>query len=136
MPETPSRERSLVLLLAVLATAGCRGGADMPKTYPVTGSVVRGGKPVAGGALQLTAVGDNTVTVTGEVGPDGAFTLTALKGVTKAAGAPAGEYRVTYIFPVAADQRTSPPLTLPRAYKVEPQENRLTLDLEAPKGRP
>ncbi|HZY85358.1 MAG TPA: hypothetical protein VFE78_11040 [Gemmataceae bacterium] len=130
----PHRLLLLSLGLAVIL-AGCKGGADMSKTYPVSGSVVRGGKPVAGGTLQFAAAGDNSFTVTGEVGPDGAFTLQTLKAVTKAAGAPAGEYRVTYIFPVAADQRTRPPVTLPRAYKVEPQENRLTLDLDLPKGR-
>jgi hypothetical protein len=134
----PPARRPLPLLPLglALALAGCGGGADLPKTYPVTGSVVRGGRPVPGGALQFTAAGDNAVTVAGEVGPDGAFTLQTLKGVTKAAGAPAGEYRVTYVFPAGADQRTPPPVTLPRPYKVGPQENRLTLDLDAGKGRP
>ena len=102
----------------------------------MTGSVVRGGKPVSGGALQFTGAGDNPVTVTGEVGPDGAFTLQTLKGVTKGAGAPAGDYRVTDLFPAGAGQRTPPPVPLPRPYKVEARENRLTLDLDEAKGRP
>ena len=119
-----------------LAGGGVSLSTWQRRSYPVTGSVVRGGKPVAGGVLQFTGAADNTVTVTGEVGPDGAFTLQTLKGVTKAAGAPAGDYRVTYIFPAGADQRTPPPVTLRQPYKVEPQENRLTFDLDAAKARP
>lgn len=82
-------------MAAALATlAGCRGSDSLPAypVYEVKGQVLLGdGKPLDGGWISFVPRGDLPVTPSGEIRPDGTFSL-----VTGGSGegAPAGEYKV------------------------------------------
>jgi hypothetical protein len=114
---------------------GCSGGgsSQLPSTYKVTGTVVfKGGKPVTGGAIQFSPVSDTSFTVSGDVADDGSFTLSTVKGAERVSGAPEGEYRVTVLLPLPADQKAIPGITLPKNYRVEPKDNTFTIEITPP----
>jgi hypothetical protein len=116
-----------------LAPGGCTGGS-LPKTYPVTGTVVfKGGGPLAKASILFTPVGDTSFSVSGDVGDNGSFTLSTVKGAEKVTGAPEGEYRVSIQLPIRADQRPVPPIVLPRTYRVEPKENVFPIEVDGPR---
>jgi hypothetical protein len=80
-------------VLAMCASACSKSNAK--KTFPVTGTVLAGNKPVAGALVVFHPVGDNSpesVKSRATTKPDGTFTL-ATYGTDD--GAPAGEYAVT-----------------------------------------
>jgi hypothetical protein len=82
-------------MAAVLATlAGCGRSDSLPsyQVYEVKGRVLLAdGKPLGGGWISFVPKGDLPVTPSGEIGPDGTFSL-----VTGGSGdgAPPGEYKV------------------------------------------
>ena len=125
----------------LLVPAGCSGKADLlPKTYPVKGKVIgKSGLNVSGAGIQFESR-DQQVTITADVQEDGTFTLKTRKGKAVEDGAPEGEYRVTITLPSPADRATAgrrayvPPITLPRKYKVKPNEdNNFTFEVERPR---
>lgn len=132
---TPAR---LLLPALALLAAGCGGESQppFPDLQPVTGAVRQGGRPVKGGAVRFAPDPDNPAfTVNGPVGDDGRFTLSTVRTTDRNGerkpGAPAGQYRVTYL-PPAGDQTTgpaAPPVDLPTPVTVEPRETTLTIDL-------
>jgi hypothetical protein len=79
---------------ALAALAGCGRSETLPayQVYEVQGKVVLAdGKPLNGGWISFVPKGDLPVIPSGEIGPDGTFSLvTGGSG----AGAPAGEYKV------------------------------------------
>jgi hypothetical protein len=122
-----------VFLLLVLSAAGCIKGSSLPKTYPVTGSVVyKGGRPVAGGAIQFTPA-DTSYSVTGDINDDGTFTLHTFKDNEKTSGAPEGEYKVIVQPPIGPDQRGVAAIPLPKPYKVEAKDNRFAIEVDPPR---
>jgi hypothetical protein len=79
---------------ALMALAGCGHSDSLPayQVYEVKGKVVLSdGKPLNGGWISFVPKGDLPVTPSGEIGPDGTFSL-----VTGGSGegAPAGQYKV------------------------------------------
>lgn len=82
-----------VLIGLVAATTGCGDGKI--KRYPVTGSVLVGGKPAEGARVVFIPVGGSEKfqkeRPTGVADGAGQFTLTTFE---KDDGAPAGEYKV------------------------------------------
>jgi hypothetical protein len=78
--------------------------------------------------------------INSEVGPDGRFSLSTVRTTDsrgeRRPGAPPGNYRVTYLPPVA-DQTTGnlEPITLPKPLTVESQSNDLLIDLPPRPGR-
>jgi hypothetical protein len=91
--------RILFPLVAVVAlvgiAAGCGGEARRKPTFPVSGKVLDGSKPVANATVVFHPVGGVEADVPkprGTTAADGSFTLTSYDGND---GAPAGEYRVT-----------------------------------------
>jgi hypothetical protein len=83
------------LLAAMLApVVGC-GHSDSIPAYPVyevKGQVVLAdGKPLSGGWISFVPKGDLPVTPSGEIGPDGTFSL---KTGGSGEGAPQGDYKV------------------------------------------
>jgi hypothetical protein len=93
----------------------------------VKGKVVKPGASLEGGVVEFRPVGEGT-RATGEIGPDGAFSLYILFGNDKLDGAVPGEYRVTVIGPTAADQSVEI-FNLPTKYTVQAQENAFTIDV-------
>lgn len=60
-----------VAMLSALFFVGCPAGSSNPKTYPVVGSVTKGGKPVAGAQIVFVSV---------EQGGQSAFATTDAEG--------------------------------------------------------
>jgi hypothetical protein len=107
----------------------------MPATYPVSGTAkFKDGTPVAGGAVQFISTTDSSLSVSGDVKDDGSFSLFTVKGPTRVAGAPEGEYRVSIQPPIQADHRPVPAITLSSPYKVEAKENTFEFTV-APPGK-
>jgi len=105
--------------------------------YKVTGSVTYvGGRPVAGGAVQFAPLADTSFSVSGDINDDGTFTLQTVKGNERVSGAPEGEYRVTILFPIPADQRTVPPIVLPKNYRIEAKDNEFPIEVSLPGKKP
>jgi len=80
----------LSVLLATLI--GCGGGANLPDTVPVSGTVTLNGQPLANASVAFVPTG----TTGGEGGygttdQDGRYELAYLKG---GSGVPVGDYRV------------------------------------------
>jgi hypothetical protein len=120
-------------LVLGLCAAGCIKGSSLPKTYPVTGSVVyKGGRPVAGGAIQFTS-SDPSYSVTGDINDDGTFRLQTFKDNDKASGAPEGEYKVIVQPPIGTDQRGVAAIPLPKPYKVEAKDNQFVIEVDPPR---
>jgi hypothetical protein len=72
-------------------TAGCSNGPPPPKTYPVSGTVLYKGLPVAGASVAF--LGDqNTRPALGRTDVNGKFDLTTIESGD---GAAAGTYKVT-----------------------------------------
>jgi hypothetical protein len=85
----------------IVGNVGCSGGSGAPETYPVTGVVTQGGKPVEGAVLAFVpADAEGTVKPIGgqaQSGADGTFNVQATfdAGRTMLDGLPAGDYKVT-----------------------------------------
>jgi hypothetical protein len=86
---------TFLAFLPIALTIGCSRSETL---YPVEGKVLHKGKEAAGVVVTFHRKGDDPVTAVRPVGmtdADGKFTLTT----GKSAGAPAGEYTVTFIWP-------------------------------------
>lgn len=128
--------RPLLLLLVALASAispGCSLSSTTPPPaiHAVSGKVVqKNGEPyTAGGAIQFKSTTDSSRVATGEIKPDGSFTIGTVHENDVLAGSIAGPHRVTVIGPSGADQ-VSPIYDLKTVYTIEPKENVLTIRLE------
>jgi hypothetical protein len=128
------------LPVLVLATFfGCTPAPPpLPKTYPVSGTVIQNGKPMKGGSIHFNSTTDPLLRVQGEIKDDGTFTLNTVKDNATGVGAPEGEYQVT-VQPSLANEsgggvdfahKGVPPIRLPKTFKVEAREN--TFKIEAP----
>jgi hypothetical protein len=81
--------RSRVVAALALGLAGCGGGSG---TVPVRGTVTYKGKSVPSGTV--TFIPDAGPHATGEIGPDGSYTLTTYKAGD---GAVPGSYKVVVV---------------------------------------
>jgi hypothetical protein len=133
--------RRLLPVLLLVTGAGCTGGgATLPRTYPAGGTVVtKDGKPMPGGAIELTTADDPLLRVTGTIDSEGRFTLATVKDNARAEGAPAGTFHVTVQPPPASDPRGGVPeahkglaaITLPVPIRLEAKDN-TNLRIELP----
>ncbi len=83
----------MVVVLALGGLSGCGGAggsATGPKTYPVSGTVTQGGKPVDGATILFVST-DGKKSATGKTDASGRYTLTTTKSGD---GAVAGQYKV------------------------------------------
>lgn len=86
----------LVGLLALTGLVGC--GSDSPHVVPVKGKISYQGKPLTSGTVMLVPESSG-YGATGQIQPDGTFTLTSFK---QNDGAAPGKYKVTVeVFPEA-----------------------------------
>jgi hypothetical protein len=126
----------LLALTGLFAGLGCGSSSStLPQTYPVTGTVkYQGDGPAVGAAVQFATM-EPSIAVSGEVGPDGAFTLFTVKGSERISGAPAGRYMVSVQPPIGADHRPVAAITLPDTYFVEQKENQFAIEIGKPVER-
>jgi hypothetical protein len=132
-----------VVILSLLLGAGCTS-SSMPKTYPVSGSVVyKGGQPMKGGVINFVPLEESPVRVSGSIGEDGKFSLFTVKDKGKISGAPPGEYHVDVVPPLSGQAKgdapaghiATMPIPLPGAYKIEAKDNRIEVQLPTPPPR-
>jgi protocatechuate 3,4-dioxygenase beta subunit len=123
------RWSALAFVFALVLGAGCAGGEKPPQTFSVTGKVYdRDGKPLSGGMVQFQHATDLTLTVTGEIQPDGSFTLQTFKGKKALPGAIEGEYTATAMLPIPAGEHAPPPpITFDQKILIEAKENTIEL---------
>jgi hypothetical protein len=83
-----------VALTFVLAAApGCGGGTSTANTHAVSGKVTGpDGSPLAGGMVSFDGIGAKGHKATGDIGPDGSYSLSTSE---PGDGAPEGEYRIS-----------------------------------------
>jgi len=115
--------------LVALGVCACSGDKRTP-TYPVTGQVLDGSKPVANATVILhpvSEVGADVVKPRGITQADGTFTLTTYDGND---GAPAGEYRVTVEQWLAGRPDEGPTSRLPVKF-AKPETSGLTATVSA-----
>jgi hypothetical protein len=125
-----------VLAAALALCLGCRpAGTPPPKTFPVHGRVVfSDGQPLAGGAVEFRQSDPAAPISTGEVRPDGTFTLSCIVGTTKVDGAVPGTFQVTVMPQQAADQSGGRPIPLAKPYTVKDDGgNEFTITIDRPK---
>jgi len=81
-------------IFAVLLAAGCAPSG--PRTYPVSGRIDLGGDVavLAGSHVEAVLATDPYVRASGEIQPDGTFTLQSQHGGTIAGGAIEGGYTI------------------------------------------
>ena len=93
------RNGSVLALCAVLTGCGHSDSLPVLEVYQVKGKVLLAdGKPLSGGWISFVPKGDLAVTPSGEIGPDGSFSI-ATGG--SGDGAPPGEYKVRVEAPQA-----------------------------------
>lgn len=129
-----------ILPVCLVLLLGCGDGGrpegKLPPLQPVHGTVTRGGQPVAGGLVQFRpakpAAQASDVIVTAEVGANGSFDLATTHALSqnKAAGAPAGDYTVTYVPP--GESQDVMPTVLPGKITIADGPSELTLKLDGP----
>lgn len=124
-------------LALVLWAGGCGSRVALPPLYKATGAVLsKDGTSLAGGTVRFTPVADTSFSVTGPIQGDGTFILHTIKGATKVSGAPEGEYRVTVLPPLRADQRPIVPIDLPETRRIEARDNHFSLEVSPAPGTP
>lgn len=87
--------RLMILVWAVCIGLGCSGSGrpviEKLETVPVTGKVLRGGKPLADASVRFQSA-DGKISSSGKTDAQGAFVLSTYGSQD---GAPVGKYRVT-----------------------------------------
>ncbi|MCM2370327.1 hypothetical protein [Aporhodopirellula aestuarii] len=137
-----SRWRPSILVLLVLAVAGCSDpGRD---TYPVSGLVkFADGTVLRDGSVEFEIIGRQpAVTATGQIRPDGTFTLGTFAADD---GALAGKHRVAVIHRYTIGTGAERPGMIPESelhpryrsfdtsgitLEVEPTENQIIIDVD------
>lgn len=125
---------SAVLAAAVALASGCsQPPANPPDLHPLSGTVTRDGKGVAGGGLIfLSLTGRAGLIVNANVEPGGAFTAqtewTGGRGREVRQGVPVGRYKAVY-HPVSDGSKMGLEFELPEPVEVKPGENTVTLVL-------
>ncbi|HBO45018.1 MAG TPA: hypothetical protein DD670_14025, partial [Planctomycetaceae bacterium] len=75
LSEAVPRITAITVAVALMVTTGC--GDGRPKRVPVSGQVLIDGQPLKYGFIRLEPKGNRSAT--GEIGPDGRFTLTTFE---------------------------------------------------------
>ncbi|MGL6073345.1 MAG: hypothetical protein ACRC8S_04180 [Fimbriiglobus sp.] len=130
----------LVLFIAFLCSSGCTPEVPFPELHPLSGTVIRLGKPVDGGGIGfLREVSDPSgLTFSAHVNADGTFEAETMKsvpsGTVKKTGIRPGRYRVVY-HPQSDGSKLGQEVRLDVVIEVKPGNNSITLTLpdEMPK---
>ena len=134
-PVAGRRSAGVLLALSFCLIAGCPSAKKMPAMYPVEGKVAyKGGQPMTGGSISFQSQTDSTLATSGEIQPDGSFTLWTFADKERVKGAPPGKYNVTVV-PAMGSDHSIQPIAVAKPFEVEAKENRfaIALDKVAPK---
>jgi hypothetical protein len=118
--------------IACLLLVGC-SGPDPAQQGMVSaqGKVVRkGGQPFPGGAIEFRPADGSEGVSSGEIQPDGSFTLATLVGDDVVPGIKPGQYQVTVVPRMGEDQSATPPIQLKNPYAIEPDGGPLTIQVD------
>jgi hypothetical protein len=131
----------LAVLICAVGALGCGSEpkVEVPETYAASGTVTyKGGSPVAEATIDFRPASgaDTGLIVNAVTDEQGKFTIMTrhmndrMQALQKS-GAPAGEYKVTIIPKQPSDRSAGfvPPVTLPKAVKVEAKENSFTFEI-------
>jgi len=127
------RAGGLLAAGALVALASGCGGNKGPRLYPVKGSVRINGEPakdvnVVFTPVALPADGDTPLSPSAVTGEDGGFRLMSFK---PGDGAPAGDYRVTVIYPMNRYNKHQSGIDRLRGKFADPKTSGLTAKVEA-----
>lgn len=124
-----SHHRICILAVGCVLAAGCRQEvADLPDTFPVTGSVLLpDGAPLEKGLIQFEAEYNRSLNVSAGIDA-GRFSLSTAFGNGVAAGALPGRYRVVV---TPAFKATPKPVSLPNLFEVRAPATELVIQLPA-----
>jgi hypothetical protein len=115
-----------------VVVVGC-GGSSLPalKTYDVKGKVVvkSPSQVMTAGSVELESTSNAQQNCTGQIQPDGSFTLVTFNGNQRLTGVAEGEYRVTINGPQDANQ-TPRSVVYARTIKIDPQTTDVTIELD------
>jgi hypothetical protein len=121
----------LPVLFIAAAAAGC-GNTSLPtlKTYDVKGKVVlaQTKEPLKTGTVEFEPAGGG-YNCTGEIQPDGSFTLVTFNGNQRLAGVAEGEYRVT-VNGVQDATQVPRSVVYAKTIKIDPQTTDVTIELD------
>jgi hypothetical protein len=143
MNQRPSNFSRLVIAASLLV-AGCSGGAD--GLAIVKGKVTYNGKPVPNGTVNFIPTGGAIPSATGEIQPDGSYSLQTFLGSRPSEGAVIGKHQVVVVAMqdmasrLPEERSPLPPPIVPVKYtspatsdlevQVEDKENTIDLDLK------
>ena len=119
-----------LLLACLLLCAGCGGAPEIeiPQTHPAGGKVLKAGQPLTAGTVEFQPQGAAGQRASGEIQPDGTFSLSTIVDVEKVAGAVPGQYKATVIPPIPADQNVQI-FNPPDVFTVEAKDNQFTIQI-------
>ena len=123
---------SAMCACVMLLAAGCSNSDSGPETFPVTGSVTRGGQPVAGAVITFHP-NDGGKYAQAYTDDAGDFDVSIYVGNETKRGMPAGEYAVSIEqFENSAQRSTMsrPKNLLPKKY-ASPQQSKLSAKVSA-----
>jgi hypothetical protein len=119
------------LAMGVVLLVGCApASAPLPPTHPVEGTLTwDDGQPVAGGVILFRSTSDPSVTMSGEVSPEGKYVLYTVRDAQRQPGSIPGEHAVT-VMPRVADAQLPLVIALDEPVTVTAGAN--TIDLQLP----
>lgn len=124
-----------ILMVAVLAIAGCGGStvSPVPTTQPAKGKLLdKSGQPVKEGSIEFVSIGATPSRATSEISADGTFSLSLMTADGKKyGGAEEGEYKVTYYPLMKSANQSETPISLPGTQKI-PAGGSESLSLKLP----
>jgi len=125
----------MFVVASLVLSAGCNSnapGPNSPKTYPVTGTVVRAdGSPFPGGAIQFHAKAKSDVTSIGDIDEKGHFSMRSITVDGKLVGTPEGEYEIVITPASLSQEQPVQSIMLSRTVVIRAGEkNELALQLD------
>jgi hypothetical protein len=139
VPGVPARASCAVFLAVFVGGCGAEQKAsNLPATHSAQGTVLQAdGKPLSGGSVEFRPKQSIGVTLTGDISPEGKFSLRTVGSDGVASGAPEGTYTAMVILPSSTDptkQHLAGTMDVPGEFTVKAGgENNFTLKLPAKK---
>ena len=132
LPSDLHRLLAAWIVILCAGVAGCSETPPPPDLHPVSGVVVglNGEAVTSGGTIEFCSPTDPDFRAVAGFDKSGRFELSSRDGNEKHLGARPGSYQVT-VFPSGA--KYIEPIELPKAVIIAPQDNELTIKIDASK---